>query len=109
MWGCPAVSKAAVQLLVQAASSQDDDLFQVAAFEQFCHLPAYPACLAPLFTAVANMVSTVAADRQPSVKRLLLAQLGDLEAVWVDDELRDLLLGLPLPAMELLLSLANSR
>jgi hypothetical protein len=38
------------------------------------------------------------------VQRLLVLALGDLEAVWADMQLKPLLLGLPLPAMQLLLS-----
>jgi len=38
------------------------------------------------------------------LRRLLLTALGDLEAVWADPALVDALIGLPVPAMELLLS-----
>jgi hypothetical protein len=44
-----------------------------------------------------------AAVRRAGVKRLLLSVLGDLEEVWADAALQEVLLGLPLPAMELLL------
>ena len=49
-------------------------------------LQAYPSCL------------------QPLVQHVLLSMLGDLEAVWGNAELQEVLLGLPLPHMELLLS-----
>jgi hypothetical protein len=38
------------------------------------------------------------------VQQLLVAVLGDLQAVWSDKQLQELLLGLPLPAIQLLLS-----
>jgi hypothetical protein len=38
------------------------------------------------------------------VQQLLVAELGALEAVWVVEQKRQVLLGLPLPAMQLLLS-----
>lgn len=38
------------------------------------------------------------------VQQLLVAELGVLEAVWVVEQQRQVLLGLPLPAMQLLLS-----
>jgi hypothetical protein len=50
-------------------------------------MQAVPACLAPL------------------LKKVLLSVFGDLEAVWADAALLKQLLGLPLHAIELLLSL----
>lgn len=41
---------------------------------------------------------------QPLLKSVLLSLLGDLEAVWADRNLRDLMLDLPLHAMKLLMS-----
>jgi hypothetical protein len=41
---------------------------------------------------------------QPLLKSVLLSLFGDLEAVWADAGLQEQLLGLSLPAMELLLS-----
>jgi hypothetical protein len=38
------------------------------------------------------------------LEQLLLGVLGDLEGVWADKQLQEVLLGLPLPAMEVLLA-----
>jgi hypothetical protein len=69
-------------------------------------LPVWPACLQPVLLPVlqrAKLSEMPAADVS-KVQRMLLAVLGDLEAAWADNQLQKLLLQLPLPAMELLLS-----
>lgn len=76
----PGVSTAAVQLLVDALNS--DGGLSEAVKQRMMTGPALPYCLQPLMMSV----------------------LGDLEAAWADAGLRDQLLGLSLPAMELLLS-----
>jgi hypothetical protein len=48
--------------------------------------------------------AAAAAERRAGVKHLLLSVLGDLEEVWADAALQEVLLQLPVPAMELLLS-----
>uniref|UniRef100_A0A383VJQ4 BACK domain-containing protein n=1 Tax=Tetradesmus obliquus TaxID=3088 RepID=A0A383VJQ4_TETOB len=53
---------------------------------------------------IADRLAILAADRGSRVQRMLLAVLGDLEAVWRDEQLQALLLQLPLPAAQLLLS-----
>jgi hypothetical protein len=52
----------------------------------------------------ADLAAIRAADTDGSVQRLLLAELSDIEAVWADAELQQMLLDLPLPALQLLLS-----
>jgi len=84
MWQIDAVSTGAVELLKSAAQSSDG--LAPATVKQLLSMPAYPECLVPL------------------VQMVLLNQLGDVEAVWGDAELQELLLGLPLAAMELLLA-----
>jgi len=84
MWQIDAVSTAAVQLLQSAAQSSDG--LSTAASERLLSTTAYPDCLAPL------------------VQVLLVNKLGDVEALWGDGELQELLLGLPLTLMELLLA-----
>jgi hypothetical protein len=83
-WQVADVSSAAAQLLVAAANTPD------ALAEEVQHrvlaADALPDCLRLL------------------LKSVLLQLLGDLEAVWADAGLRHRLLGLPLHAMELLLS-----
>ena len=83
-WQVPDVSSAAAQMLIAAANTPG------ALAEEVQHsvlaAAALPDCL------------------QPLQQRVLLSMLEDLEAVWADSILRDKLLGLPLHAMELLLS-----
>jgi len=82
MWQIDAVSTNAAQLLERAAQSLDG--LSAAASKQLLSMTAYPDCLEAL------------------VQVVLLDKLGDVEAVWGDAELQELLLGLPLAAMELL-------
>jgi hypothetical protein len=83
-WQVPNVSSAAAQLLVTAANTPD--ALAKAVQQTVLAAAALPEC------------------PQPLQERVLLSLLGDLEAVWADAGLRDRLLGLPLHAMELLLS-----
>jgi hypothetical protein len=69
------------------------------------HLPAL-LCRAPCCCgSTTDLAAIAAADSSGSVQRLLLAAFGDLEAIWADMAYSELLLALPLPAMQLLLSL----
>ena len=83
-WQVPDISSAAAQLLVDAANTPGalSDAVQL----QVLTTEALPDCLRSL------------------LKSVLLQLLGDLEAVWADSGLQDSLLGLPLHAIELLLS-----
>jgi hypothetical protein len=83
-WQVPHVSTAVAQLLVEAAKTEG--ALAAAVQQRVLRDAALPECL------------------QPLLKSVLLSLLGDLEAVWADCSLRDTLLGLPLHAMELLLS-----
>jgi hypothetical protein len=83
MWQVSDVSAAVVDQLIEAAKAGK---LSEAAEQQLLHMPAQPACL------------------QPLLKHVLLSVFGDLETVWATDSMRLRLLGLPLPAMELLLS-----
>jgi hypothetical protein len=98
MWQMQTVCQAAVQMLVEAT---EQDALDEDAFGHFCGLQAHPNCLTPLFRAVATIT---APERRFRLGRVLLAVLGNLEAVWADGNLQALLLSLPLHAMELLLS-----
>lgn len=82
MWQVPHVSSVAAQLLADALTGGLAGPVQ----QRMLQGPALPDCL------------------QQLRKSVLLSQLGDLEAVWADAGLRERLLGLSLPAMELLLS-----
>jgi len=84
MWQIDAVSAGAAKLLNSAAQSSNG--LSAAVTKQLLSMPAYPDSLVPL------------------VQVVLLDKLGDVEAVWGDDELQELLLGLSLAAMELLLA-----
>jgi hypothetical protein len=71
-------------------------------FIQLCPKPNF---LLPLFQSVVEGAAGRTDQQfQPTIKRVLLSVLGDLEAVWADSALRDTLLALPLPAMAALLS-----
>ena len=83
-WAVPHISSAAAQLLVNAVKA--DGGLATAVQQRVLQDSVLPECL------------------QPVLKSVLLALLGDLEAVWADHRLQDTLLGLPLHAMELLLS-----
>jgi hypothetical protein len=114
MLGAAAVAAEAVQLLKAAADHGAGGL-SAAALDALADLPAWPACLQPLLLPVvkhasccdaslADLTAITAADTGSRVQRMLLAVLGDLEAVWRDEQLQQLLLDLPLPALQLLLS-----
>jgi hypothetical protein len=107
----------AVQQAVQALNdaAQWEQGLSAATLQELAGLPAWPACLVKLLPAVVNcsgcclsgatdLAVIQAADTGGMMQRLLLALLGDLEAVWADAELQQGLLALPLPAMQLLLS-----
>jgi hypothetical protein len=82
-WQVPHVSSAAAQLLADASNAGG---LTETVQQRVLSAVALPDCL------------------QPLLKSLLLSLFGDLEAVWADAGLWDKLLGLSLPAMELLLS-----
>jgi hypothetical protein len=68
-------------------------------------LPTWPTCLLPLVPLMASQCSGwTSARQQQAHQEVLVSALGDLEAVWEDKQLEGLLLALPLPAAELLLS-----
>lgn len=109
----PAV-KHSVQALLSAAKSEEG--LSAAALEALASLYPWPSCLLPLLPAAvagaacckgdaaADLDAIRALDSNRRVQRMLLAVLGDLDAAWRDDQLRQLLLKLPLPAMQLLLA-----
>jgi hypothetical protein len=109
-----AAVKQAVAAL-QAAAAADSGL-SAAALEALASLPAWPVCLLPLLPAAvagarccnsrssSELAEIQAADTNARVRRMLLAVLGNLDAVWADEQLKQILLALPLPAMQLLLS-----
>lgn len=100
--------------MLQAAAVQADGV-SAATMETLANLPVWPTCLLPLLLPVirhasccaanlTELAAILAADTGSRVQRMLLAVLGDLEAVWRDQQLQALLLQLPLPAVQLLLS-----
>jgi hypothetical protein len=82
MWQVPDVGEEVADMLAAAADLE----LSAAVTERLLSMQAVPECLEWL------------------LERVLVSQLGNLEAVWADDALRELLLGLPLHAMEVLLS-----
>jgi hypothetical protein len=100
----PRAVELGMQLLTKAAAAGQAGLTQECC-RALASLPSWPACMLPLLPAVAARVDPrSAAEQQQVYQGALVAALGNLEAVWVDKQLRKLLLGLPLPAVELLLS-----
>jgi hypothetical protein len=109
IWQIPWVTTAAVQLLVQMAKA-DAGLTAAAYVGSFSCAPSPTSCCR-CFSRWWRVQQgahcgrpAVSAQFQPTIKRVLLSVLGDLEAVWADSALRDTLLALPLPAMAALLS-----
>jgi hypothetical protein len=107
-----AAAQQAARLLMIAAQSGHG--LSAAALEALADV-AWPACLLQLLPVVvkhspccrdqtAGLAAITAADSNGRVQQLLLAVLGDLEEVWADRQLKALMLELPLPAMQLLLS-----
>jgi hypothetical protein len=117
--GATAVAEQAVQMLTTAAAptaTAEGPSLTAATVEALASLQAWPACLLPLVlpvvlstrccraTNTAQLAGVAAADAgKHHILCMLLAVLGDLEAVWRDEQLQALLMQLPLPALELLL------
>jgi hypothetical protein len=108
--GAADVAAQAVQMLITAAEQE----LSAAAVTALAQLHAWPTCLLPLllpmvrrascFQAASDVAAIAAADTGSRVQRMLLAVLGNLEAVLRDQQLQTLLMQLPLPALQLLLS-----
>jgi hypothetical protein len=102
MWEVPDVSKEAVKLLLEAATYTG--LTEELAMS-YAQMPAIPGCLLPLLQkVVAACLDSDRADVKSAGERALLSVLGDFGAVWADEALQKVLLGLPLAIMELLLA-----
>jgi hypothetical protein len=107
------VCSQALQLLAAAAKAEQG--LSAAALDALTGLSPWPSCLLTLLPTIvqhvpcckqrtADLAAIAAADTGGKVQQLLVAVLGNLQAVWSDAEQRRVLLGLPLPAMQLLLS-----
>jgi hypothetical protein len=100
----PRAVELGMQLLEQAARTTRGCTMQCKALSA---MPIWPTCLLPLLPVLAAQharVSGCTAEQQKVYEGMLVSALGNLEAVWGDQELEGLLLALPLPAAELLLS-----
>jgi hypothetical protein len=108
-----AAGQQALQVL-QAAAASDEGLAE-AALQALAGLSVWPSCLLQLMPSImkhaaccrdstADTAAVAASDAGSRVQQLLVAAFGDLQAVWSDSQQQQLLLGLPLPAMQLLLS-----
>lgn len=103
MWQMLIVSDVAVQLLAAAAGGEKG--LSDAAISLLLSQDTFPHCILPLIKPVsAACLARGSKDQKKQLKQMMLSILGDLEEVWVDESLKDTLMGLPLPAMELLLS-----
>jgi hypothetical protein len=102
------------QQLLEAASTAEQGL-SAAALHALTVLSPWPSCLLAVLPSIvqhapccklvtADLEAIAAADKGGKVQQLLVAVFGNLQAVWSDVELQQLLLALPLPAMQLLLS-----
>jgi hypothetical protein len=107
------VAKQALQALQAAAKLEHGPT--AAALHAMAGLSVWPACLLQLLPIIVehapcckvnttDLAAITAADVGGRIQQLLVAALGDLQAVWSDSQLHELLLGLPLPAMHLLFS-----
>jgi hypothetical protein len=108
-----AAGQQALQVLQAAAKSEQR--LTAAAMQALAALPVWPSCLLRLLPTIVEhapcfrdnttyLAAVTAADAGGRVHSVLVAALGDLQAVWSDKQLQQLLMGLPLPAMQLLLS-----
>lgn len=113
MIGAAEAAEQVNQCLKTAAASQQG--LSVEALEMLAGLPAWPECLLQLLPTIVahascckissfDLVAIAAADCKGVLQRLLLSIFGDLQAVWRDEKLKTMLLQLPCPAMQLLLS-----
>jgi hypothetical protein len=107
------VARQALQALSTAAGAPQG--LASAALRAMASLEAWPAGLKKLLLLVvektacckdstADLAAIKAADAGGSVHNMLVGAIGDLQAVWSSAEEKALLLALPLPAMQLLLS-----
>lgn len=100
----PEASEAAVDNLVAAAKAPAG--LSVAVLKQFLCLSVVPACLLPLVPHVMEAaLKQSSAVGMPAIQASLLSVFGNLDSAWADEQLQRVLLALPLPVMELLLSL----
>lgn len=99
---------------LQTVATSENGLSEVA-LEALAGLSAWPECLLQLLPVIianakclkessADLAALHAADANRRMQRLLLSVFGDLQIVWRDEFLTDMLLQLPCPAMQLLLS-----
>jgi hypothetical protein len=98
-----------------AAASKTEQGLSAAALDALRGLSPWPSCLLTLLPTIlqyapccklgdACLGAIAAADRGRKVEQLVNAVFGNLQAVWSDAEQQQLLLSIPLPAMQLLLS-----
>lgn len=99
---------------LQTAAASQQGISQ-AALNILAGLAAWPQCLQQLLPVLvanasccklrtADLAAVLAADTNRLYQRILLSVLGDLQAVWRDENLKDMLMQLPCAAMQLLLS-----
>jgi hypothetical protein len=101
----PRAVELGMQLLQEAAGGINQECCMALAA-----VPTWPTCLLPLVPLVAAQYNTQGTGEQQQVYyAVLVSALGDLEAVWEDEQLQEQLLALPLPAAELLLSSPDLR
>lgn len=115
----------AVTALCAAAADPAKGLSD-AARQHMCSMAAWPGCFVPALdsltqqlplqdaaaiwakaaapSSASSLEAVLAAPHSTHMQQRLLQELGDLEAVWSDAGKKQLLLGLPLPAMQLLLA-----
>jgi hypothetical protein len=122
----PVVADKAVSALRAVAADPARGLSD-AAKQHICSMPAWPACFIPALDSLTQQLPlqdavsiwakaatpsnpcssldvVLAAPHSQHIQKRLLQELGNLEAAWALEAKRQLLLGLPLPAMQLLLS-----
>jgi hypothetical protein len=99
----PRAVELGMQLLKEAAAGEGG--INQGCCKALADVPIWPTCMLPLLPLMAAQYGPqAAASEQQQYHSVLLSALGNLEAVWKDQQLQELLLALSLPAVELLLS-----
>jgi hypothetical protein len=99
----PRAVELGMQLLKEAASSPGG--CTVECCRALAAVPIWPTCMLPLLPLMTAQYGPDSPSEQQQLHHgVLLSALGNLEAVWDDKQLQEMLLALPLPAAELLLS-----
>lgn len=107
VWGLPEVSTEAVRLLLATADTGAGLTYETVMY--YSQMNAVPSCMVPLLPKVLAVCLDSSTEHtlgnyRSAAEQALLTVLGNLNAVWADAALQQLLLDLPLDMMQLLVS-----